>query len=131
MKSIINRVIIFILFLLNISTMFLNWIDIEGVSYQQGSVVLTRNLYLSCFIIAVFSISLIFYGKAKKVFFISGLCSASMLAALEISYSEHSGLFDFSYAIGIGMYLGVLTVILLICGYIFLLRKETFSPQNR
>ena len=58
---------------------------------------------------------------------ISGLCSLSMLFALEFSKFESYGRFNNS---AIGVYLGLLTMIITIAAFILLLRKETFLADK-
>ena len=77
--------------------------------------------------ICIFFLSLLLYKKLKTICFISGLCSLSMLFALEFSKFESYGRFNNS---AIGVYLGLLTMIITIAAFILLLRKETFLADK-
>ncbi|MDO5015102.1 MAG: hypothetical protein Q4E28_04030 [Clostridia bacterium] len=127
MKSIIQRLVLAIFLFINLATLMLDWQVVEGLTSKKGWVVISGNLILSVFILLLYFISLVFLNKAKKPFFIIGLCSLSMLAALEISKFETFGYFK---NLAIGVYLGVGTIIVNIILYIFLLRKECFVESN-
>lgn len=124
MKSIFKRCLLVILFMLNLSTLFLDWQIIEGLTSRSGVLILSSNIVLSGIILCTYFFSLLFFKKSKKLFFITGLCSLSMLAALEISKFESYGRFNNQ---AIGVYLGLLTMIVTISSFVFLLRKETFE----
>ena len=127
MKSVIQRLVLAIFLFINLTTLMLDWQVVEGLTSRGGWLVISGNLMLSFFILSLYFISLIFFNKAKKVFFISGLCSLSMLAALEISKFEAFGHFNNS---AIGVYLGISTIAVTIILYIFLLRKECFMESG-
>ena len=118
MKSILKRVLLAALLLVNLSTLLLDWQTIEGITSRDGVLVLSVN---------IFFLSLLLYKKLKTICFISGLCSLSMLFALEFSKFELYGRFNNS---AIGVYLGLLTMIITIAAFILLLRKETFLADK-
>lgn len=127
MKSILKRVLLAALLLVNLSTLLLDWQTIEGITSRDGVLVLSGNIVLSGVILCIFFLSLLLYKKLKTIFFISGLCSLSMLFALEFSKFESYGRFNNS---AIGVYLGLLTMIITIAAFILLLRKETFLADK-
>ena len=124
MKNILKRLLLSALLLVNLSTLLLKWQTIEGMTSRNGILVLSGNIILSGIILCIYFSSLLFYKKSKKTCFISGLCSLSMLFALEFSKFEAYGRFDNS---AIGTYLGLLTMIITIVTFVLLLRKETFQ----
>ena len=101
----------------------MDWQTIEGITSRDGVLVLSGNIVLSGVILCIFFLSLLLYKKLKTICFISGLCSLSMLFALEFSKFESYVRFNKS---AIGVYLGLLTMIITIAAFILLLRKETF-----
>lgn len=127
MKSIVKRCLLGVLFILNLSTLFLDWQIIEGLTSRSGVLILSSNIMLSGIILCMYFLSLLFFKKSKILFFITGLCSLSMLAALEISKFESYGRFNNP---AIGVYLGLLTMIVTISSFVFLLRKETFERNK-
>lgn len=127
MNSIIRRTVVSVSLVCNLLTLLLDWQVIDGLTSRRGILVLTSNMLLSAIILCSYFVSIVFYEKAKKIFFILGLCSLSMLAALEISKFETFGYFKNS---AIGVYLGVGTIVLTIILYIFLLRKKYFMENN-
>lgn len=126
-KSVLKRLLLAALLLVNLSTMLFDWQIIEGLTSRGGLLVLSGNAVLSCMILSIYFLSLLLYGKLKTICFISGLCSLCMLFALEFSKFEFYGRFNNS---AIGVYLGLLTIIITIAAYILLLRKETFSGNK-
>lgn len=123
MKSILKRLLLAALFFLNLLTLLLDWQIIEGMTSREGILVLSGNIVLSGIILCMYFLSLLLYKKSKTICFISGLCSLSMLAALEFSKFEFYGRFTNS---AIGVYLGLSTMIITIAAFVLLLRKETF-----
>lgn len=121
MKSLLKRVILAVLFIFNLCTLFLNWQVIEGLTFRRGTIILTGNLILSVIIIGLYFVSLIFYNKAPNTFFITGICSLSMLFALEFSKFEVYGRFNNS---ALGVYLGLFSIALTIIAYVILLKKS-------
>lgn len=126
MKSIYKRCLLIFLFMVNLSTLLLDWQVIEGMTTRNGFIILTSNILLSGFILFVYLFSLILYPKAKIRFFVSGICSLSMLAALEFSKFEAYGRFNNTC---IGVYLGLLTILINIVIFVLLLEKEAFSEK--
>lgn len=124
MKKILSRVFLLVLFILNLLTLLFDWQIIPGLTSQDGLLVLTSNLWLSVIIVGLYGVSVVFYGRHKKLFFITGLCALSALFALEFSRFESYGRFHNS---AIGVYLGLVTIIINIIFYIIILRKETFE----
>lgn len=127
MKKILSKAFLLALFILNLLTLLLDWQVIPGVTFQGGLLVLTSNLWLSLIIVGMYGISIVFYEKRKKLFFTTGLCALSALFALEFSRFERYGRFRNS---AIGVYLGLLTIIVNIVFYIIILKKETLSVDN-
>lgn len=121
MKGLLKRVILAVLFIFNLCTLFLNWQVIEGLTFRRGTIILTGNLILSAVIIGLYFVSLIFYNKAPNTFFITGICSLSMLFALEFSKFEVYGRFNNS---ALGVYLGLFSIALTIIAYVILLKKS-------
>ena len=107
--------------------LLLDWQAIEGITSRDGVLVLSGNIVLSGVILCIFFLSLLLYKKLKTICFISGLCSLSMLFALEFSKFESYGRFNNS---AIGVYLGLLTMIITIAAFILSLRKETFLADK-
>lgn len=126
MKSILKRLLLVTLLLVNLSTLFLKWQTIEGMTSRNGILVLSGNVVLSGIILCIYFFSLLFYKKSKIPCFISGLCSLSMLFALEFSKFEAYGRFNNS---AIGVYFGLLTIIITIMAFAVLLGKETFRNK--
>ena len=127
MKSILKRLLLAAFLLVNLSTLMFDWQVIEGITSCDGIIVLSGNIVLSGIILCVYFLSLLLYKKLKTICFISGLCSLSMLFALEFSKFESYGRFNNS---SIGVYLGLLTIIITIAIFILLLRKETFLADK-
>lgn len=126
MKSVLKRCLLIFLFIVNLSTLLLDWQAIEGMTTRNGFIILTSNILLSGLILFVYFLSLILFSKAKRLFFVSGICSLSMLAALEFSKFEAYGRFNNTC---IGVYLGLLTILINIVIFILLLKKEAFSEK--
>ena len=124
MKSIWHRIVLFVIFIIHLATLFLDWHVVEGLTSVDGFQILTKNVWLSGFVICLYCISLIFYNKNKKVFFVAGLCSLSALFALEFSAFETYGRFNNS---ALGVYLGISTAIVNLAAYVLLLRKTAFE----
>lgn len=127
MKIIIKKVLLAVLLLINLSTLLFDWQIIEGITSRGGLSVLTSNVILSGMILCMYFLSLLLYNKSKITFFTIGLCSLSMLAALELSKFESYGGFNNS---AIWPYLGIFSIIITIVLYILLLRKETFIHES-
>lgn len=89
--------------------------------------VLSGNAVLAVIILGMYFLSLLLYNKAKTTCFITGLCSLSMLSALEFSKFELYGRFNNSE---IGVYLGLASIAITIIAYVLLLREETFNNKK-
>lgn len=123
MKKLLSRLPAAVLLLLNLATLFLDWQVIDGLTTRKGVQILTRNVLLSCAVLTLFFVSIILFDKAKRTFFTIGLCSLSMLAALEFSAFEAYGRFGNP---AVGVYLGVISIALAIAVYVLTLKKQTF-----
>lgn len=126
MKSLLKRVVLAVLFIFNLCTLLLNWQVIEGLTFRKGTIVLTGNLILSAIIIGLYFISLIFYNKSPNIFFITGICSLSMLAALEFSKFEAYGRFNNP---ALGVYLGLVSIVITIIAYAILLKRKVLNSN--
>lgn len=124
MKKLMLRGLLLVLFVLNLLTLLFDWRIIPGLTSEDGMIILTSNMWLAMIIVGVYGISVIFYGKHKKLFFTTGLCALSALFALEFSRFERYGRFRNS---AIGVYLGLATIIINIAAYVIILKKETFE----
>ena len=120
-KKYFRQIILLFLFILNLTTFLLDWQNIQGITSQTGILILSGNLMLSCLIISMYLISILFYFRAKGIFFITGLCSLSMLFALEFSKFEQYGRFSNS---AIGVYFGLTATVVCFVAHIFLLRNS-------
>ena len=112
------------MFIINLTTLLFDWHIVEGLTSVNGFQILTQNIFLSGSVICLYCVSLIFFIKNKKVFFVSGLCSLSALFALEFSAFEKYGGFGNG---AFGVYAGIVTAILNIAVYVLLLRKNAFE----
>ena len=63
MKSILKRVLLAALLLVNLSTLLLDWQTIEGITSRDGVLVLSGNIVLSGVILCIFFLSLLLYTK--------------------------------------------------------------------
>ena len=75
MKSILKRVLLAALLLVNLSTLLLDWQTIEGITSRDGVLVLSGNIVLSGVILCIFFLSLLLYKKLKTICFIYQLFS--------------------------------------------------------
>ena len=57
MKSILKRVLLAALLLVNLSTLLLDWQTIEGITSRDGVLVLSGNIVLSGVILCIFFLS--------------------------------------------------------------------------
>ena len=62
MKSILKRVLLAALLLVNLSTLLLDWQTIEGITSRDGVLVLSGNIVLSGVILCIFFLSLLLYN---------------------------------------------------------------------
>ena len=117
MNKIIKKTILLAGFAVCCATLLLTWVNYSNVQTLDGTSILTGNLLLTFLIFGTYGISVLFYEKAKKVFFCIGLSSLSMFFALMFSKFENWGRFSIKYA---GPYLGLLAVVSLIVIYVWL-----------
>lgn len=121
MKRIFRKIILLALFALSLSTYFLTWVDYKGVQTLNGISILTGNVLLSLFIIVMYTLSILFFEKAPKVLFCTGLSSLSMLFAITFAKFESSGRFANRC---LGPYISFTAIILTIAIYlIFTIQK--------
>ena len=120
-KKSFRKIILLFLFVLNLTTFLLDWQSIQGITSRTGILILSGNLMLSSLIIGMYFISILFYFRAKRVFFITGVCSLSMLFALEFAKFEQYGRFSNS---AIGVFFGLTATVICLVAHIFLLRKS-------
>ena len=117
MNKIIKKIILLTMIIGCSSTLFLTWTDIHNVQSLDGTSILTGNLFLSLLILGTYCTSVLFYEKAPKVFFCTGLSGLSMLFAIMLSKFENWGRFANRC---VGPYIGLSTVILTIIVYTWL-----------
>ena len=115
--SIIKKSLLLILFCCCCATLLLTWQEVRGIQALDGMVILTGNIILSAIIGVTYFISVVFYEKAKQVFFCMGLSSLSMLFAIMLSKFEAWGRFANHC---VGPYVGLATVLLTMGIYIVL-----------
>jgi hypothetical protein len=122
MNKIIKKIILLTMFIGCCSTLFLTWTDVHNVQSLDGTSILTGNLFLSLLILGTYCSSVVFYEKAPKVFFCTGLSGLSMLFAIMLSKFENWGRFANRC---VGPYAGLSAVILTTVVYVGLNIKET------
>lgn len=121
MKNVIKKVILLVLFAGCCATLLLTWVNHNNVQTLDGTSIITGNLFLTLLIFGTYGISVLFYEKAKKVFFCMGLSSLSMFFAIMFSKFEYWGRFANTC---VGPYLGLLAVVLTIAVYVWINVKE-------
>ena len=121
MKKIVKKLILLTMFAGCCATLLLTWTNVLNVQTLDGTSILTGNILLSLPIIGMYGISVLFYEKARKVFFCTGLSSLSMLFAIMFSKFESWGRFSNKCA---GPYIGLITVALTIIVYAWLNVKD-------
>ena len=117
MNKLLKKIVLLALFVACCATTLLTWSNIHNVQSLSGTYILTGNVLLSALIIGMYGVSVLFFEKAKKVFFCLGLCSLSMLFAIMLAEFESLGRFANTC---VGPYLGLLTVIATAIVYIWL-----------
>lgn len=115
MKKVFKKAILISLLFLTLSTLLLTWQNYSNVQVLNGTQIISGNLLLSTLIIVLYLGSVLFYEKARKLLFCSGLCSLSMLFALLFSRFESWGGFANENA---GPYLGLSCILITIATYI-------------
>lgn len=126
MNKIVKKLILLAMFAGCCATLLLTWTNVLNVQTLDGTSILTGNILLSLVILVMYGISVLFYEKAKKVFFCTGLSSLSMLFAIMFSKFESWGRFANKC---IGPYVGLLAVIVTITLYVWLNSKESKSTK--
>lgn len=126
MKKIVKKQILLTLFAGCCATLLLTWTNVLNVQTLDGTSILTGNILLSLLIVGMYGISVLFYEKAKKVFFCTGLSSLSMLFAIMFSKFESWGRFANKCA---GPYIGLVAVIITVATYVWLNTKESKSTK--
>lgn len=122
MNKLLKKIVLLALFVACCATTLLTWSNIHNVQSLSGTYILTGNVLLSALIIGMYGVSVLFFEKAKKVFFCLGLCSLSMLFAIMLAEFESLGRFANTC---VGPYLGLLTVVATAIVYIWLnIRKK-------
>ena len=126
MNKVVKKLVLLALFIGCCSTLLLTWTNVQNVQSLNGTSILTGNLILSSLIICTYGASVLFYEKASKVFFCTGLSSLSMLFAIMFSKFESWGRFANKCA---GPYIGLCAVVLTIVVYIWINAKENKDKQ--
>ena len=122
MNKLLKKIVLLALFVACCATTLLTWSNIHNVQSLSGTYILTGNVFLAALIIGMYGVSVLFFEKAKKVFFCLGLCSLSMLFAIMLAEFESLGRFANTC---VGPYLGLLTVVATAIVYIWLnIRKK-------
>ena len=115
--SILKKLLLIFLFCCCCATLLLTWQEVRGVQTLDGTVILTGNIGLFAIIVAMYFVGVLFYEKAKNVFFCMGISSLSMLFAIMLSKFEAWGRFANHCA---GPYVGLATVLITMGIYIAL-----------
>lgn len=121
MNKIIRKLILLIMLVGCCATLLMTWTNYSNVQTLDGTSILTGNLFLSLLIFGLYSVSVLFYEKAPKVFFCIGLSSLSMFFAIMFSKFEAWGRFANTC---IGPYIGLIAIILTIVVYLLLYIKN-------
>ncbi len=124
MNRFLKKVILLACMALCLSTTLLIWEDYPGIRTVNGVSVLSGNVCLAVLILGMYFIGVVFYEKARGVFFCMGLSSLSMLFALMASRFERVGRFASKCP---GPYVGLAAVILTLAVYIALSR----APKDK
>ena len=117
MNKIVKKLILLIMFAGCCATLLLTWTNVLNVQTLDGTSILTGNILLSLMILVMYGISVLFYEKAKKVFFCMGLSSLSMFFAIMFSKFESWGRFANKC---VGPYIGLIFISLTIVAYVWL-----------
>ena len=121
MNKFIKKIVLLALFVGCCATLLMTWTNYSNVQTLDGTSILTGNLFLTLFIFGAYGISVLFYEKAPKVFFCTGLSALSMFFAIMFSKFENWGRFANTCA---GPYVGLLAVVLTIVVYVWINIKE-------
>ena len=121
MNKFLKKLVLLAMFAGCCATLLMTWTNYSNVQTLDGTSILTGNLFLTLFIFGTYGISVLFYEKAPKVFFCTGLSALSMFFAIMFSKFENWGRFANTC---IGPYVGLLAVVLTIVVYIWLNTKD-------
>lgn len=121
MNKFLKKLVLLAMFAGCCATLLMTWTNYSNVQTLDGTSILTGNLFLTLFIFGTYGISVLFYEKAPKVFFCTGLSALSMFFAIMFSKFEGWGRFANTC---IGPYVGLLSVVLTIVIYIWLNTKD-------
>ena len=121
MNKFLKKLVLLAMFAGCCATLLMTWTNYNNVQTLDGTSILTGNLFLTLFIFGTYGISVLFYEKAPKVFFCTGLSALSMFFAIMFSKFENWGRFANTC---IGPYVGLLAVVLTIVVYIWLNTKD-------
>ena len=121
MNKFLKKLVLLAMFAGCCATLLMTWTNYSNVQTLDGTSILTGNLFLTLFIFGTYGISVLFYEKAPKVFFCTGLSALCMFFAIMFSKFESWGRFANTC---IGPYVGLLAVILTIVVYIWLNTKD-------
>ena len=121
MNKFLKKLVLLAMFAGCCATLLMTWTNYSNVQTLDGTSILTGNLFLTLFIFGAYGISVVFYEKAPKVFFCTGLSALSMFFAIMFSKFENWGRFANTC---IGPYVGLLAVVLTIVVYIWLNTKD-------
>lgn len=121
MNKTLKKLVLLAMFAGCCATLLMTWTNYNNVQTLDGTSILTGNLFLTLFIFGTYGISVLFYEKAPKVFFCTGLSSLSMFFAIMFSKFESWGRFANTCA---GPYVGLLAVVLTIVVYVWINIKE-------
>jgi len=126
MNKYIKKLILLTMFAGCCATLLMTWTNYSNVQTLDGTSILTGNLFLTLLICGTYGISILFYEKAKRVFFCLGLSSLSMFFAIMFSKFESWGRFSNTC---VGPYIGLVSVVLTIAAYVLLNVKEEKSNK--
>ena len=121
MNKFLKKLVLLAMFAGCCATLLMTWTNYSNVQTLDGTSILTGNLFLTLFIFGAYCISVLFYEKAPKVFFCTGLSALSMFFAIMFSKFENWGRFANTCA---GPYVGLLAVVLTIVVYVWINIKE-------
>ena len=124
MNKFLKKLVLLAMFAGCCATLLMTWTNYSNVQTLDGTSILTGNLFLTLFIFGTYGISILFYEKAPKVFFCTGLSALSMFFAIMFSKFEGWGRFANTC---IGPYVGLLSVVLTIVIYIWLNTKDKMN----
>ena len=121
MNKFLKKLVLLAMFVSCCATLLMTWTNYSNVQTLDGTSILTGNLFLTLFIFGTYGISVLFYEKAPKVFFCTGLSALSMFFAIMFSKFENWGRFANTCA---GPYVGLLAVVLTIVVYVWINIKD-------